>query len=201
MRLTPFHSLKTHQVLTRHGIPCTVILDSAISYILERVDIVLVGCEAVVESGGIVSSIGTAQAATLAKAMGKPFYALAESYKFLRYYPLSQRDLPVPKGRQGRAPLEFDELADEEDEDEEEEVDGNKRIGTIPATPRKMSTLPIDNSMTAGYDERWEMTSAMEENNPLVDITSPDLIDLVITDLGALSPTSVSQYLVAQFSS
>jgi len=45
------------------------------------------------------------------------------------------------------------------------------------------------------------MTPEMEALNPLVDVTSPDLIDLIFTDLGMpLTPTSVSQYLVAQFS-
>ena len=31
----------------------------------------------------------------LAKALGKPFYVAAESYKFARLYPLNQRDVPV----------------------------------------------------------------------------------------------------------
>jgi hypothetical protein len=43
--------MKTHQILTANGIPCTVVLDSAVGYIMERVDLVLVGSEAVVESG------------------------------------------------------------------------------------------------------------------------------------------------------
>jgi translation initiation factor eIF-2B subunit alpha len=44
------------------------------------------------------------------------------------------------------------------------------------------------------------MTKEMIDLNPLVDITTPDLIDFIITELGSpLSPTSVSQYLVAQF--
>lgn len=43
--------MKTHQILTDAGIPCIVVLDSAIAYIMERVDMVLVGSEAVVESG------------------------------------------------------------------------------------------------------------------------------------------------------
>ena len=46
------------------------------------------------------------------------------------------------------------------------------------------------------------MTTEMEQSNPAVDVTPPDLIDFIFTDLGApLSPTAVSQYLVAQFSS
>lgn len=43
--------MKTHQILTAKGVPCTVVLDSAVGYIMERVDLVLVGSEAVVESG------------------------------------------------------------------------------------------------------------------------------------------------------
>lgn len=43
--------LRTHAVLTAAGIPCVVVLDSAVAYIMERVDMVLVGSEAVVESG------------------------------------------------------------------------------------------------------------------------------------------------------
>ena len=223
--------MKTHQILTQAGIPCTVILDSAIAYILERVDIVLVGTEAVVESGGLVSSIGTSQCAILAKAMGKPFYALAESYKFLRYYPLTQGDLPMPKNRGKSIPLEFDELEDEDEDDEdagETRSDGDdgsytarrrstagatqgrlSRVNTTaPATPRRVSLSESHAGNSAQdatgawtYEYRWEMTKEMEIKNPLVDITTPDLIDLVITDLGAMSPTSVSQYLVALFSS
>jgi len=44
-------SLRTHAVLTAAGIPCTVVLDSAVAYIMDRVDLVVVGSEAVVESG------------------------------------------------------------------------------------------------------------------------------------------------------
>ena len=84
----------------KHGIPTTVILDSAMGYIMERVDIVIVGAEGVVESGGVVNKIGTCQLAMLAKTLNKPFYVAAESYKFARFYPLSQRDLPESKDMQ-----------------------------------------------------------------------------------------------------
>jgi translation initiation factor eIF-2B subunit alpha len=43
--------LKTHEILTRENIPCTLVLDSAVAYVMERVDMVLVGSEAVMESG------------------------------------------------------------------------------------------------------------------------------------------------------
>lgn len=39
------------------GIPCTVILDSAVGYVMEHVDMVMVGAEGVMESGGIVNKV------------------------------------------------------------------------------------------------------------------------------------------------
>ncbi|KAJ2151373.1 translation initiation factor eIF-2B subunit alpha [Coemansia sp. RSA 1935] len=62
---------------------------------MEKVDMVLVGAEGVVESGGLINKIGTYQLAIIAQAAKKPFYALAESFKFVRLYPLSQYDLPT----------------------------------------------------------------------------------------------------------
>jgi len=83
----------TEKILKENNIPCTVILDSAVGYIMERVDMILLGAEAVVESGGIINKIGSFQLAVMAKAMNKPVYAAAESYKFLREYPLKQKEI------------------------------------------------------------------------------------------------------------
>ena len=46
-----------------------------------RVDMVLVGAEGVLESGGIINKLGTHHIAIAAKAQGIPFYVAAESYK------------------------------------------------------------------------------------------------------------------------
>lgn len=80
--------------LERAGIDCTLILDAAIGYVMESVDFVMVGAEAVVESGGIINRIGTFTMGLCAREMKKPCYVLAESFKFTRLYPLNQRDLP-----------------------------------------------------------------------------------------------------------
>lgn len=71
-------SIRTHEALTAAGIPCTVVLDSAVAYVMDKVDFVLVGSEAVVESGGLINAVGSNQMAIIAKAAQKPFYALAE---------------------------------------------------------------------------------------------------------------------------
>jgi len=38
--------------------------------------------------------IGTYQTAVCSKAHNKPFYVVAESFKFVRLYPLNQQDVP-----------------------------------------------------------------------------------------------------------
>ncbi|KAJ2797017.1 translation initiation factor eIF-2B subunit alpha [Coemansia helicoidea] len=87
--------LRAAAELQQLGVPCEVILDAAAAYIMQKVDMVLVGAEGVVESGGLINKIGTYQLAIVAKAAKKPLYALAESFKFVRLYPLSQYDLPT----------------------------------------------------------------------------------------------------------
>ncbi|KAG5654534.1 hypothetical protein H0H81_001175 [Sphagnurus paluster] len=157
--------IKTAEALTAAGIPSTVILDSAVAYVMEKVDFVLVGSEAVVESGGLINAVGSNQMAIIAKAANKPFYALAESYKFHRLFPLSQYDLP----------------------------NQNARIFSFPATN---STNEENSSSVASISITQEHIS---QNNPDVDYTRPDLISLVFSDVGSLTPEGVSQYLVGMF--
>ncbi|KAJ7567141.1 hypothetical protein O6H91_02G133300 [Diphasiastrum complanatum] len=73
-------------------IPVSLIIDSAIAYTMEKVDMVLVGADGVVESGGIINMIGTYQAALVAHSMSKPVYVAAESYKLKMFISLSAHD-------------------------------------------------------------------------------------------------------------
>lgn len=83
-----------YRILTKMGVSCTLILDAAMGYIMEQVDMVMVGAEGVAESGGVINKIGTYTMAMCAKELKKPFYVLTESFKFSRIYPLNQVDLP-----------------------------------------------------------------------------------------------------------
>jgi translation initiation factor eIF-2B subunit alpha len=47
----------TAKALAEAGVPVTVILDSAMGYMMEKVDFVVVGAEGVVENGGIVNKV------------------------------------------------------------------------------------------------------------------------------------------------
>jgi len=92
-------------MLSTAGIPTTVIVDAAMGYYMEKVDMVVVGAEGVVENGGIVNKIGTFSCAMIAKAMKKPFYVAAESYKFARLYPLNQSDFPHSQTEENMKPV------------------------------------------------------------------------------------------------
>lgn len=48
-----------HKQLEAAGIDATLILDSAVGYIMEQVDIVMFGAEGVTESGGIINKVHT----------------------------------------------------------------------------------------------------------------------------------------------
>ena len=50
-------SEKTAAALREMGIPTRVILDSAVGYVMDQIDLVLLGAEAVVENGGIVNKV------------------------------------------------------------------------------------------------------------------------------------------------
>lgn len=46
-----------HENLTKLGLSCTLILDSAMGYVMEQVDMVMVGAEGVAESGGVINKV------------------------------------------------------------------------------------------------------------------------------------------------
>uniref|UniRef100_A0A7S3D0I0 Translation initiation factor eIF2B subunit alpha n=1 Tax=Palpitomonas bilix TaxID=652834 RepID=A0A7S3D0I0_9EUKA len=75
-------------------VPVTLIMDTAVAHYMEKVDLVVVGAEGVVENGGIIGPVGTFSMAVAAKAMNTPFYIAAESHKFARIYPMNQGDIP-----------------------------------------------------------------------------------------------------------
>jgi len=131
--------------LRAEGVNCKDIEDLAVGALMHRVHCVLLGAEGVVETGGIVNSLGSYTVATVARAHGRPCYVLAESFKFVREYPLGQEDLP----------LEY-------------------------LYPASVLAKASKESLPA----------------PKVDYTPPNLVTLLFTDLGILTPSAVSDELI-----
>ena len=101
--------------LRRKDIPVATIPFAALAASLPYITFALVGAESVVENGGVISGLGTNQMGLLAKSLGKPFYVVAESHKFVRFFPLSGVDLPL-----GQKVIDFTTQSEEEVKDLEE---------------------------------------------------------------------------------
>jgi len=61
---------------------------------MESIDMLLLGAEGVMETGGVLNKIGTLTMAICARQMNKPVYVMSESIKFVSMYPLNQADVP-----------------------------------------------------------------------------------------------------------
>jgi translation initiation factor eIF-2B subunit alpha len=180
---------KAAGVLRNAGIPTKIILDSAVGYVMGKVDMVLVGAEGVVENGGLVNQvsslcrsvcfdktfpqIGTYQIAIVAKAAKKPFYAVAESFKFVRIYPLNQYDLSPQQ----------DEKLTFADDSQECDCEDNGSLESF-----EVLTFFCSVCMTH--------MDLVQTNNPSVDYTPPEYITLLLTDLGIITPSGVSDQLI-----
>lgn len=99
-------------LLTKAGIGNQLVMDASIGIYLEKVDMVMVGAEGVCSSGGILNKVGTYPLAICAQAINKPFYVVAESYKFIRMYPLNQNDVPTSaqQNESSKSDLQSDKL-------------------------------------------------------------------------------------------
>ncbi len=71
----------TAKLLSRVGIPVTLIVDGAARYMMPEVDRVLVGADAVAANGALVNKIGTSMIALAAHEAKVPFFTAAETYK------------------------------------------------------------------------------------------------------------------------
>ena len=84
--------------LRHRDIPVAVIPFAALATALPSITFALIGAESIVESGGVISNMGTSQIGLLMRGARKPFYVAAESYKAVRVCPLDGEDLQTRPG-------------------------------------------------------------------------------------------------------
>lgn len=68
--------------LDEAGIPCSLITDNSIRFLIARSDKVFVGADAITANGAVVNKIGTSLVALAADEARLDFFVAAESYKF-----------------------------------------------------------------------------------------------------------------------
>lgn len=165
--------MNTVLALREAGIPVSTIPSSAVGYALQTIDMVIVGAEGVVETGGIISRLGTYQIGLLAKSFNKPFFVVVESHKFVRLYPLNQYNLPVRQDI-----LVFTTNKDGQEDDSASgfpfQSHGSSPHSGAHVNPNK-PPLPL---------------------SAAIDYTPPNLIQALITESGVLTPSAVSEELI-----
>ncbi|AFV23857.1 translation initiation factor IF-2B subunit delta [Methanolobus psychrophilus R15] len=72
----------TIKELSDHGIPTTLIVDSAVRLTMKEVDLVVVGADSISVNGALINKIGTSQLALAAQEARKNVIVAAETYKF-----------------------------------------------------------------------------------------------------------------------
>ncbi|KAL7065087.1 hypothetical protein AAHC03_05392 [Spirometra sp. Aus1] len=165
--------------LMKSGVSCTLVPDTAVAYLMPQIDAVVVGAEAVVESGGCLNALGSCTMCMIAHSLGKPVYVMVESFKFLRVYPLDQRHIAdelkwrASKLKEIRSKTMLDEVKPTEDEDD-----------------------VFEEMNDVWHKVEKQKVSVVDKDIPSVDYTNPLYITALVTDLGILTPSAVSDELI-----
>ena len=83
--------LITIRELAEAGVPVTLIVDSAMRYVMPDVSIAFIGTDSLETDGSVINKIGSRILAATARDFDVPVYACAETYKFLPPSKANQR--------------------------------------------------------------------------------------------------------------
>ncbi|NWZ87712.1 EI2BD factor, partial [Poecile atricapillus] len=210
---------ETLRRLVRKGIHCTYVMINAISYVLPEVSKVLLGAHALLANGSVMSRVGTSQIALVSKAYNVPVLVCCETYKFCERVQtdsfvsneLGMAFVPfLPPGSfspsaccdrllcpaiplLGKGPSFAGRgtwwcvLLQGQD-------------GAVLSLPLLLMASPLSADdpddlivLRKGQAQLggWAENKSLRLLNLVYDVTPPDLVDLVITDLGMIPCTSV----------
>ena len=147
------------------GIDCTYIFLNSLSYVMtNEVTKVFLGAAALMSDGSIMSRVGTASIANLAKANNIPVLFCCETYKInsrVQLESITGNELGDPDG------LVTNRCAIDSND---ESIDGNKSVSL----------------------KDWRNTSNLTLLSLLYDLTPSEFVSGIVTEMGILPPTSVA---------
>lgn len=214
---------ETIRALRQMQVPVAEIAAEAVAYVMEKVSMALVGAEGVVETGGVVSRLGTYQLCTLARAKGRSVYVVAESHKFVRSFPLGEMDLgvdqcvlnfhtdphvhgtlpgPGPRLGLGSVPESTGEQTPTGTSPQGSFDSGPAGAGDAYFFSGTAAGSGTGSSTGTGHGHSQDSTSTAPRAAPpaqapdAVDYTPPHLITALVTEAGVLTPSAVSEELV-----
>lgn len=142
--------------LVAQGIDCTCVLINAISYVMPEVTKVLLSAHALLANGCVMSRVGTAQIALVAKSYNVPVLVCCETHKFSERV---QTDAFV-----------YNEIGNPDD------------LILTSGTRENQSSNPLAD---------WESIKHLTPLNLHYDVTPPELVTAVVTEVAILPCTSV----------
>ena len=100
---------KLYQELKHYGnLRITVIPDSSIGLWMDKVSVVLVGTDVVLQDGSLLAPTGTYTMCAMASLLKRPVYCVTETYKFMRKYVLGSLDLQELQKTSNFSPVNSD---------------------------------------------------------------------------------------------
>jgi len=72
----------TAKEMSELGVKTTLIVDSAVRFFMNQVDLVIIGADAITSQGNVINKIGTSMIALVANEARTPFYVVSELLKF-----------------------------------------------------------------------------------------------------------------------
>jgi len=158
----------TLEILSRAGIPCTYVLLNALSYLMRDVTKVFLGGAALMSNGSVLSRIGTACVALLANSNRIPLLVACETYKICSRVQLES--------------ITSNELGDAE------EVACTDCARTAPSN--RWRETPVEEEKDILSD--WKDQPNLKLLNLMYDLTPPDYVTGIVTEVGILPPSSVA---------
>uniref|UniRef100_A0A182SPD8 Translation initiation factor eIF2B subunit delta n=1 Tax=Anopheles maculatus TaxID=74869 RepID=A0A182SPD8_9DIPT len=143
--------------LVQLGVRCMCVLINAVSYVMPEVTKVLLGAHALLANGSVMSRVGTAQIALVAKSYNVPVLVCCETHKFTERV---QTDAFV-----------YNEIGNPND---------------LVLAPRTR-----DNAEAKPMLADWETITSLTILNLHYDVTPPELVTAVVTEVAILPCTSV----------
>ncbi|EXJ55749.1 hypothetical protein A1O7_08679 [Cladophialophora yegresii CBS 114405] len=156
---------------------------------------VLLGASAVLENGAIVSDLGSRTVGLIAHAFNVPLHVCVESYKFVRNFPLGCGPGDLTRMGVKQDVLKFSDPTSGDAASDFGDGDGggvHERRGDDYFASEGKSASAIPEIEERGGPER----ETQDEEEPMIEITPPELISALITENGIMTTNAVSEELI-----
>lgn len=150
--------------LMHAGIECSYILLNSLSYVMKEVTKVVLGASALMSDGSILSRVGSASVALMAKSHNVPVLVCCETYKICNRVQLES--------------ITWNELGNPEDV----------------LSPSSMGIMSSKDKWTKEGEEKESSMDCQNLRllNLLYDLTPSEFVSGIVTEMGILPPTSVA---------